>query len=87
MQKGMLSKIEDANRGIFILGPAKRKTVWKKLEAAVDSAAVDNVGNPREFPGVEVTESIESKSEDPNINSWIGAGGDGIPKLGEMRSE
>ena len=24
-------------------------------------------------------------SDDPKVNSWIGAGGDGIPKLGEMK--
>ena len=30
-------------------------------------------------------ETQESKSADPQINSWISAGGDGIPKLGEMK--
>ena len=51
----------------------------------MDSGACDNVGNPRDFPGTEVKDTEESKSDDPKINSWIGAGGDGIPKLGEMK--
>ena len=49
------------------------------------SGAVDSVGNPREFPGVELRETEESRSDDEKINSWIGAGGDSIPKLGEMK--
>ena len=72
-------------REVYSISKANTRTIWKKVEAAVDSGACDNVGNPREFPGIEVKETEESKSDDPKINSWIGAGGDGIPKLGEMK--
>ena len=51
----------------------------------MDSGACDNIGNPRDFPGTEVKDTKESKSDDPKINSWIGAGGDGKPRLGEMK--
>ena len=74
-----------AGREVYSVSKANTRTLWKKIEAAVDSGACDNVGNPREFPGIDVKETLESKSEDPKINSWIGAGGDGIPKLGEMK--
>ena len=77
--------LEKGGREVYSISRANTKTIRKKLEAAVDSGACDNVGNPREFPGIEVKETEESKSDDPKINSWIGAGGDGIPKLGEMK--
>ena len=72
-------------REVYSISKANSRTIWKKVEAAVDSGACDNVGNPRDFPGVDVKETEESKSDDPKINSWIGAGGDGISKLGEMK--
>ena len=54
---------------------------WREIEAAVDTACVDNVVNPRDFPGIELIETEESKRGD----SWTAAGGSPIKKLGEMR--
>ena len=79
---------QEADRGgreVYSVSNANKRTIWKKIEAAVDSGACDNVGNPRDFPGIEVKGTAESKSDDPKVNSWVGAGGDGIPKLGEMK--
>ena len=54
---------------------------WKEIEAAIDTACVDNVVNPKHFPGLELIETDESKRGD----SWTAAGGSKIPKLGEMK--
>ena len=54
--------------------------LWKKVEAAVDSGAVDTVANPKDFPTCRVKETPESK----RAECWIGAGGDDIPKPGNM---
>ena len=54
---------------------------WKCIDAAVDTACVDHVVNPKEFPGLELIETAESKRGD----SWTAAGGSPIPKLGEMK--
>ena len=54
---------------------------WKCVEAAVDTACVDHVVNPKEFPGLQLIETVESKRGD----SWTAAGGSKIPKLGEMK--
>ena len=54
---------------------------WKCLEAAVDTAGVDHVVNPKEFPGLALIETEESKRGD----SWTAAGGSAIPKMGEMK--
>ena len=78
-------EINGRGREVYSVAKANMRTIWKKVEAAVDSGACDNVGNPREFPGIEIKETEESKSNNPAINSWISAGGDGIPKLGEMQ--
>ena len=51
------------------------------MEAAVDTACVDHVANPKEFPGLQLIETAESKRGD----SWTAAGGSPIPKLGEMK--
>ena len=77
--------LETGGREVYSVSKANSRTIWKKVEAAVDSGACDNVGNPRDFPGVDVKATEESKSDDPKINSWIGAGGDSITKLGEMK--
>ena len=50
------------------------------IEAAVDSGAVDTVGNPSSFPGALVKETAESKAG----KHRVGAGGDPIEKLGAM---
>ena len=42
---------------------------------------MDHVANPKEFPGLELIETAESKRGD----SWTAAGGSAIPKLGEMK--
>ena len=78
-------EMDRGGREVYSISKATTRKIWKKVEAAVDSGACDNVGNPRDFPGAEVKDTEESKSDDPKINSWIGAGGDGIPKLGEMK--
>ena len=65
---------------LFNVMKKDKKEVWRKIEAAVDSGAVDTVGNPREFPGVQVEETKESRNDD----CWISANGDEIPKMGEM---
>ena len=54
---------------------------WVEIEAAVDSACVDNVVNPKNFPGIDLIETEESKRGD----SWTAAGGSPIKKLGEMK--
>ena len=54
---------------------------WIEIEAAVDTACVDNVVNPKHFPGIQLHETEESKRGD----AWTAAGGSSIPKLGEMR--
>ena len=54
---------------------------WREIEAAVDTACVDNVVNPKDFPGIELIETEESKRGD----SWTAAGGSPIKKLGEMK--
>ena len=51
------------------------------MEAAVDTACVDHVANPKEFPGLELIETAESKRGD----SWTAAGGSPIAKLGEVK--
>ena len=69
-------ELDIGGREVYSISKANSRTIWKKVEAAVDSGACDNVGNPRDFPGIDVKETEESKSSDPKINSWIGAGGD-----------
>ena len=59
----------------------KEEWDWIEIEAAIDTACVDNVVNPKHFPGIEVLETEESKRGD----SWTAAGGSKIPKLGEMK--
>ena len=54
---------------------------WVCIEAAVDTACVDNVANPKDFPGVPLFETEASKRGD----SWTAAGGSPIPKLGELK--
>ena len=54
---------------------------WKVVEAAVDTACVDHIVNPKDFEGLELIETPESKRGD----SWTAAGGAAIPKLGEMK--
>ena len=54
---------------------------WVEIEAAIDTACVDNVVNPKDFPGIELFETDESKRGD----SWTAAGGSAIKKLGEMK--
>ena len=75
-------EIDRGGQEVYSISKANTRTIWKKVEAAVDSGACDNVGNPRDFPGTEVKDTEESTSDDPKVNSWMGAGGDGIPKLG-----
>ena len=53
----------------------------EKIEAAVDSGAVDIVGNPDDFPGIPVEQTEESKNGD----YWVGPGGARVIKEGEMR--
>ena len=52
----------------------------RKIEAAIDSGAVDAVANPRDFPDARVVPTPESKRGE----EWVCAGGKGIPKLGRM---
>ena len=59
----------------------EEKWGWVEIEAAVDSACVDNVVNPKDFPGIELAETEESRRGD----TWRAAGGSPIKKLGEMR--
>ena len=54
---------------------------WVEIEAAVDTACVDNVVNPKDFPGIELLETEESRRG----GSWTAAGGSAIKKLGEMK--
>ena len=54
---------------------------WVCIKAAVDTACVDHVANPKDFPGLEVSETPESRRGD----SWTAAGGSPIPKLGELK--
>ena len=44
---------------------------WICIKAAVDTACVDHVANPKDFPGIEVSETPESRRGD----SWRAAGG------------
>lgn len=59
----------------------EKKVTWKKIEAAVDSGAVDIVGNPVDFPGIEVEQTDESKNGD----YWVGPGGEHVAKEGVMK--
>ena len=65
---------------LFTVTGKSKGEIWRKIEAAVDSGAVDVVGNPRDFPGIDVQDTKESRGQD----SWISANGDEIPKLGAM---
>ena len=78
----VLQDAKEAHAGEGLLSVSKKnvKEVWKVIEAAVDSGAVDTVGNPNEFPGATIKETRESKNDE----CWISANGDEIPKLGEM---
>lgn len=54
------------------------------MEAAIDSGAIDTVGNPSDFPGdVAVRPTVESKRDE----CWIAANGEESPKLGSMTVE
>ena len=44
---------------------------WTCIQAAVDTACVDHVANPKDFPGLQVSETPESRRGD----SWTTAGG------------
>ena len=75
-----INLMEDGE-GCGELNAVKDTWEWKCIEAAVDSAAFDNVANPKDFPGIEVNETEESKRGE----HWTCAGGKKIPKHGNLR--
>ncbi len=68
---------------IMQVGGNKSEPQWKKVEAAIDSGAVDIVANPKDFPGV----TVEPTEESRNGEHWVCAGGKRIPKLGKIKLE
>ena len=59
----------------------EERWVWKKIEAAVDSGAVDHVIDPDDVPGINVVETDASKAG----KAWTGPSGEEIPKLGAIK--
>ena len=77
---------EEQRRGdqLYTIQKRGKKEIWKKIEAAIDSGAIDTVGNPNDFPGdVVVRPTKESKRNE----CWVAANGEEIPKLGSMTIE
>ena len=84
----------DEDRALWILGDkeeegtlmavqarrSKAGGLWRKIEAAIDSGAVDAVANPRDFPEAIIKPTAESRRGD----QWVCAGGKEIPKMGRM---
>ena len=63
------------------INAVEEKWVWRKIEAALDSGAVDHVIDPRLLPGLNVVETVESKAG----KVWTGPSGEEIPKLGMIK--
>ena len=74
---------EDHDKPIMQMKESETQSQWKRIEAAIDSGAVDIVANPKDFPGVEVEATEESRSGE----HWVCAGGKRIPKLGRFKIE
>ena len=72
----MLADKVDSN-----LNSVEEKWVWKKIEAAVDSGAVDHVIDPDDVPGINMIETDASRAG----RAWTGPSGEEIPKLGAIK--
>ena len=69
------------NRPETELNGGEEKWTWKKIEAALDSGAVDHVIDPSQVPGYDLLQTDDSKAG----KSWTGPSGEPIPKLGAIR--
>ncbi len=61
----ILSHDKGGNTGgkVFSVSRKDKKEAWKVIHAAVDSGAVDTVGDPKEFLGIPVKATRESENE------------------------